>query len=100
MLLKRIEAKTLPEAIDRVRAECGADALVVDTKPTRDGYLVVAGRPEPAAPRRDQAGATSFLSKWTRGFRAIAEKATFSLPLFHPAMPVRTAGGRCRGRGR
>jgi len=76
MLLKRIEAKTLPEAIDRVRAECGADALVVDTKPTRDGYLVVAGRPEPAAPRRDQAGATSFLSKWTRGFRAIAEKAT------------------------
>ena len=76
MLLKRIEAKTLPEAIERVRAECGADALVVETRSTHDGFLVVAGKPEPKAPRRDQAGGTSFLSKWTRGFRALAEKAT------------------------
>ena len=76
MLLKRIEAKTLPEAIDRVRAECGADALVVETRPTRDGFLVVASKPEAQAPRRDQAGTTSFLSKWTRGFRPLAEKAT------------------------
>ena len=76
MLLKRIEAKTLPEAIDRVRAECGADALVVETRPTRDGFLVVASKPEAQPARRDQAGTTSFLSKWTRGFRPLAEKAT------------------------
>lgn len=75
MLLKRIEAKTLPEAIDRVRAECGADALVVDTRPTRAGYLVVAGRPEPESRRRDQAGGAPKLSKWTQGFRPLAEKA-------------------------
>ena len=62
MLLKRIEAKTLPEAIERVRIECGTDALVVETKPTRTGYLVVAGKPEPAQSHRDQAGSTSFLS--------------------------------------
>ncbi len=75
MLLKRIEAKTLPEAIDRVRAECGADALVVETRPTRDGYLVVASKPEAQPARRDQAGSTSFLSKWTKGFRPLADKA-------------------------
>jgi flagellar biosynthesis GTPase FlhF len=77
MLLKRIEAKTLPEAIERVRAECGADALVVETKPTRSGYLVVAARPDsaPPAPSRTQAGTTSLLSKWTRGFAPLAEKA-------------------------
>ena len=76
MLLKRIEAKTLPEAIERVRTECGTDALVVETKPTRSGYLVIAGKPAPSAPARDQAGSTSFLSKWTQGFRPLAEKAT------------------------
>ena len=76
MLLKRIEAKTLPEAIERVRTECGADALVVETRPTRDGFLVVASKPEPEVTHRDQAGSASFLSKWTRGFRPMAEKAT------------------------
>lgn len=78
MLLKRFEAKTLPEAIERVRQECGPDALVVDTKPTRTGFLVVASKPDTAAPRaaRDQAGSTSFLSKWTRGFQPLADKAT------------------------
>lgn len=78
MLLKRIEAKTLPEAIERVRTECGPDALVVETRPTRNGYLVVAGKQEPTVqvPRRDQAGSTSFLSKWTKGFRPLADAAT------------------------
>lgn len=77
MLLKRIEAKTLPEAIERVRTECGSDALVVETKATRNGYLVVAGQKETVTtPTRDQAGSTSFLSKWTKGFRPLAEKAT------------------------
>ncbi len=75
MLLKRIEAKTLPEALERVRSECGTDALVVETKATRGGYLVVAARPEAVVAKRDQGGAT-FLSKWTRGFQPLAEKAT------------------------
>ncbi|MFK7740448.1 MAG: AAA family ATPase [Planctomycetota bacterium] len=76
MLLKRIEAKTLPEAIERVRTECGPDALVVETRATRNGFLVVAGAEEKKAPvHRDQAGSTAFLSKWTRGFRPLAEKA-------------------------
>ena len=74
MLLKRFEAKTLPEAIERVRRECGSDALVVETKSTRNGFLVVAAKPEPVV-ARDQAGSTTFLSKWTRGFRPLAEKA-------------------------
>ncbi len=80
MLLKRFERKTLAEALDAVRADCGQDALVVETKATRTGYLVVAARPDstatPAAPRRDQTGGSTFLSKWTRGFQALAETAT------------------------
>jgi flagellar biosynthesis protein FlhF len=84
MLLKRIEAKTMPEALERVRAECGDDALVVETRATKGGYLIVAARPETAVPTpaprrdlaRDQAGSTSLLSKWTRGFQPLADKAT------------------------
>jgi flagellar biosynthesis protein FlhF len=76
MLLKRFEAKTLPDALARVRAECGDDALVVETRSTRAGYLVVAARADAAAPRRDQAGAATALSKWTRGFQPLADKAS------------------------
>ena len=77
MLLKRLTAKTLPEALARVRTECGEHALVVETRATRDGYLVVAGRPEEVRPRpRDQASAGLLsLSQWTRGFQALADKA-------------------------
>jgi flagellar biosynthesis protein FlhF len=75
MLLKRIEAKTLPDALARVRSECGDDALVVETRATRSGYLVVAARPEAAPPQRDQAGAEPGLSKWTRGFQPLATAA-------------------------
>ena len=82
MLLKRFEAKTLPEALARVRADCGDDALVVETRPQRGGYLVVAARPDGAAPPlRDQAGSTGVLSRWTRGFQPLADQATdFGLP--------------------
>jgi len=80
MLLKRFEAKTLPLALEQVRGECGPDALVVETRPTRTGFLVVAARPEPDAPpvdrtNRDQAGRNASLSRWTRGFQPLAEKA-------------------------
>ncbi|MCA8951824.1 MAG: hypothetical protein KDE27_20105 [Planctomycetes bacterium] len=80
MLLKRIEGKSLPEALERVRSECGPDALVVETRATRSGYLVVAARQEATPARaevarpRDQVG-RGFLSKWTRGFRELAETA-------------------------
>lgn len=78
MLLKRFEAKTLPQALALVQSECGDDALVVETKPTAKGYLVVAARPEPtpAMRPRDQTGAPALLSKWTRGFQPLAEHAT------------------------
>jgi flagellar biosynthesis protein FlhF len=76
MLLKRFERKTLAEALDAVRSDCGADALVVETKPTRSGYLVVAARPESAVPQRNQAGVLPQPSKWTRGFQPLADQAT------------------------
>ncbi|MBL9077200.1 MAG: hypothetical protein JNL08_06845 [Planctomycetes bacterium] len=80
MLLKRFEAKTLPKALELVRAECGDDALVVETRPTRTGFLVVAARPDAARPepvrQRDQAGAPPLLSRWTRGFQPFADHAT------------------------
>jgi flagellar biosynthesis protein FlhF len=76
MLLKRFEAKTLPQALERVRAECGDDALVVETRPVRGGYLVVAARPDSTPPRpRDQAAALPLLARWTRGFQPLADKA-------------------------
>ncbi len=82
MLLKRIEAKTLPEALERLHIECGDDALVVETRPTRSGFLVVAARAETAradslapTPTRDQAGGLLRVAKWTRGFTPLADKA-------------------------
>lgn len=79
MLLQRIEAKTLPEALERVRRECGDDALVVETRPTRTGYLVVTARPELAPARRRVDTQSRSLGqaqpKWTRGFQPLAQKA-------------------------
>ncbi|MBK8099276.1 MAG: hypothetical protein IPK26_19375 [Planctomycetes bacterium] len=74
MLLKRFEAKTLPEALARVRSEIGEHALVVETKAWRDGVLVVAARPDTAVPRTPPV-AVPGLSKWTRGFQPFADKA-------------------------
>jgi flagellar biosynthesis protein FlhF len=76
MLLKRIEAKTLQDALQRVQAECGPDALVVETKATRNGYLVIAARAESTPVKPDQAGSREILSRWTRGFRGLAETAS------------------------
>ncbi len=74
MLLKRIEAKTLPEALQRVRTECGDDALLVETRTTRRGFLVVAARRDDA-PLHSRAQAGPLLSRWTRGFEPLAQKA-------------------------
>jgi flagellar biosynthesis protein FlhF len=75
MLLRRIEGRTLDQALAAVSAECGEDALVVETKATRDGYLVIACRPEPALPLpRDQADALP-RPRWSRGFEPLAQRA-------------------------
>ncbi len=77
MLMKRIEAKSLPEALERVRAECGDDALLVETRSTRNGYLVVAARAEAPLQPHDQVGRTTLppSGQWTRGFAPLARKA-------------------------
>lgn len=76
MLMKRFEAPSLQKALDRVRAECGDDALVVETRATQKGYLVVAAKPDTEMPR-DQIGRSMIqnLPRWTRGFQPLAEKA-------------------------
>jgi flagellar biosynthesis protein FlhF len=73
MELKRIHGRTLPETLARVERECGRDALVVETRRARDGYVVVAAAPgrAPAAPRTAPAPV-----RWTRGFRPLAERAS------------------------
>lgn len=77
MLLKRIEATSLQQALERVRAECGDDALVVETRSTQRGYLVVAARPDTALEPRDQIGrpAAPTTARWTRGFLPLARRA-------------------------
>jgi flagellar biosynthesis GTPase FlhF len=77
MLLKRIEARSLQKALDRVREECGEDALVVETRPTNKGFLVVAAKPETAMITRDQAGRATApaAQRWTPGFAPFAQKA-------------------------
>jgi flagellar biosynthesis protein FlhF len=75
MMLQRFQAKTMTDALAAVRAACGDEALVVETRATRDGYLVVAARAQAELPRRDQAGSPAVLSKWTRGFQPLADKA-------------------------
>lgn len=81
MLLKRFEGKTLAQALTRVRAECGDDALLVETRPTRTGFLVVAARQDQMVPpSRTQAAAVLPLPRWTRGFQQLAVRgADFGL---------------------
>ncbi|MCC6671637.1 MAG: hypothetical protein IT458_11280 [Planctomycetes bacterium] len=72
MLLKRIEAKTISEALAKVRKECGERALVIETRPTPGGYQVIAARPDAnaAAPVRPGAAAER---RWKRAFARFAE---------------------------
>jgi flagellar biosynthesis protein FlhF len=75
MLLQRFEKQTLAEALAAVHAACGPDALVVESRATRHGHLVVAARPETRTATADQTGARPALSPWTRGFQPLAEHA-------------------------
>lgn len=73
MMLKRIEAPTLPAALAEVARQCGEDALVVETRRTASGYMVVAARAPAPAVRR---GGRLRNTNWTRGFAALAAAAT------------------------
>ncbi len=78
MLLKRIQAPTLPEALRKVELECGKDALLVETRRTTRGYLIIAGKEtqqildkKPARTVRNERKS----ERWTPGFEALANKA-------------------------
>jgi flagellar biosynthesis GTPase FlhF len=77
--MKRIEAPTLAEALVRVEAECGKDALLIETKSTRRGYVVLATANERApgperTDRRSSIVSRLFTPKeWTKGFAAVAQ---------------------------
>lgn len=73
MMLKRIAAPTLNEAIEKTRSVCGEDALLVDTRKTKNGYVIVAGRPP--QPDRDTPKPAPKSSGWTRGFAPLADRA-------------------------
>jgi flagellar biosynthesis GTPase FlhF len=73
MLIKRFMAPSLNEALEKVQTECGEHALVIETRHTKKGCLVVAARPpEQAAPEvaRSVPG-----HRWTQGFAPLAKKA-------------------------
>ncbi len=71
MQLERIHGRTLQDAMAQVAARCGTDALVVETRRVRDGYVIVAARPAP--PVRTAAPSQAPAS-WSRGFRPLAER--------------------------
>lgn len=78
MMLRRIQAPTLPEALEQVERECGKGALLVETRRTTKGYLVVAAQ---APPVRDSKPRKVTMGRhWLPGFAPIARKAlTFGL---------------------
>ncbi len=74
MMLKRIEAPTLQEALTKVEKECGKDALLVETKETHRGFVVVAQKPEAVIPRPPRKAKAA--PDWTPGFAEVAARAT------------------------
>jgi len=80
MLLKRIEAKTMAAALVKVREECGADALLVETRRKGDGYVILAARPRrdgaPALDAGDPGPGASPSRRWTKGFAPLAARAS------------------------
>lgn len=73
MMLRRIQAPTLPEALAQVERECGQGALLVETRRTPRGFLVVAAEAPKTrvAPPRRQPGSRH----WLPGFAPIARRA-------------------------
>ncbi len=72
MLLRRIQAPTLSDALTQVERECGQGALLVETRRTPKGYLVVAAKAQKALPA---ARRTLGARVWTPGFAALAQRA-------------------------
>ncbi|MHC4515821.1 MAG: flagellar biosynthesis protein FlhF [Planctomycetota bacterium] len=73
MLIKRFTAPSLNEALQKVQTECGEHALVIETRHTRAGCLVVAAKP-PQKGSREVAKAAP-LHRWTKGFAPLARQA-------------------------
>lgn len=78
MLLKRIHAPSLQEAINKVEKECGKDALVVKTMHTSRGITIVAGQQTKALShaKRTRQSTSKSSHRWTRGFADLAAAAT------------------------
>ncbi|MCA8955877.1 MAG: hypothetical protein KDC87_07375 [Planctomycetes bacterium] len=79
--MKRFEAPSLAEALRSVEKECGRDALVIDTKSTRSGYVVVATAQQPQpdqqpGPVRRRIGQVLAPRRWTPAFHEIAQAGT------------------------
>jgi flagellar biosynthesis GTPase FlhF len=78
MLLRRIEAAELQDALAKARKDCGPDALLVETRRVGNRYVVVAAMPEPArGPERSRALAAGAGARpcWQKGFLPLAERA-------------------------
>ncbi len=73
MLMRRFKAPSLNEALSKVQDECGEHALVIETRHTKDGCLVVAAKP-PEKGSRETAKAAP-LQRWTKGFSPLAKQA-------------------------
>lgn len=73
MLIKRFEAPSLKEALAKVKTECGEHALLIETRHTRNGCLVVAARPPEEAAREVARSAPGH--RWTKGFAPLARRA-------------------------
>jgi flagellar biosynthesis GTPase FlhF len=73
MLIKRFMAPSLSEALQKVQTECGEHALLIETRHTRNGCLVIAARPPQDAHNEVTRSAPGH--GWTKGFRPLARKA-------------------------
>src|SRR5262245_52714658 len=73
MLLRRIQAPTMSDALLQVERECGQGALLGETRRTAKGYPVVAAQaPKATAPRPARAASGR---RWTPGFAPLARRA-------------------------
>ncbi len=75
MMLRRIQAPTLPEALAQVERECGKGALLVESRRTAKGYLVVAATAPPVRATKPPRRATLSGRHWTPGFAPLARRA-------------------------
>ncbi|MHC5065521.1 MAG: flagellar biosynthesis protein FlhF [Planctomycetota bacterium] len=77
MLLKRINGRSLQEALSKVEKECGKNALLIETLETSRGVTIIAGRQDRALAKakRQNSESDTRTGKWTRGFAELAKTA-------------------------